>query len=687
MNRITAAAVGFPFLFMLIAVSSLGASGKAAVSIFLFGITAAVFAFARLKGLKISAIIGGMLAAALACAMFAAVQFDEQRGYIEGVEYNAHLVGTVVSEPEYDGHYKYIIKTDDGKRLLFYADELSNGELYSRFEGDVIMYLRHSVNDGTQFSAYSDNEQSCRFTDGQSGALSIFSSIRSWSAKRIDEVSSGEAAQFLKGVMLGEESELGANLQKAFRATGLSHILVISGSHLTTVLLAITVCFTVSRRSRRSYYLSALALMLAYMALVGFGPSVVRSGICCVIVGLGFVLIRDSSPVNSLGAAALITGIIDPYTAVSVGFQLSFFSTLGIVTVGLLAVRKIRCLKIPKLIKVFLNMFIVTVSAQLFILPVLLPIYSELSVMSVLANLLTGFAVDIAVICALIYLVLCASCILYPIAIPFGYVAACLTRYCIFIAYRLSAQGLAYISIPKAVWVTLAAVLLCTAAAVLIIKSKRCVLVAAAVLSLSLALSIAATVSYNNAIHITCASNGVYIITYKGDSVAVLNRVSRYNFNQLIYSNSRLTDSNIRLLVSQDSTPDLFITAMSELNPDAVMAPYVQRLARLYGDKVALFDSGSVTPFDNCRVTDSEQCVLVSICGVNIALSKEYGSIPSEYGVDVLLCVNKVSAVADTAVILFDAKPLALKANKVYNTLDDSFSVAVSKNGSIISAE
>lgn len=686
MNRITATTVGYPFLFALIAISSLGISDKIAMGILFLLITVVTLLVSQLKDLKINGIISGLLAATIACAMYAAVEYKERSGYIEGVEYPTHLVGTVANEICYSGRYQYIIKTDDGKRVLFYSDELSNGKLYDRFEGDVTMRLRDSVTDGAPFSAYADNEENCTFTDGKFGILSVFSYAREWSGERIDEISDGESAEFLKGVMLGEDSHINASLRRAFKATGLSHILVVSGSHLTTVLLAVTAVFSMSRKGRRSYYIAALMLILAYMALVGFGPSVVRSGICCAVVGFGFVIGRDTNPVNSLGAAALITGIIDPYTAVSLGFQLSFFSTFGIVTVGLIIIGKIKQSHIPNLMKTISGIFVITVIAQAFILPVLIPVYSEFSLMSVIANLLISVAVEIAIISTLIYLVLCATWLFYPLAIPFGFISKLFSKYCVHVANSLANNRLAYVKIPQyacAMLVTVAFLVLAFA----LIRGKRCIKPVAVTVSLCLIFAVAATVCYNDSIRITAVTDGVYIITYNGNSVVAGCGECLYDAKRLLYSQSQMINSNVRLIVGKDNRSNALVTAIDGTNPDIVMAPMTYRLKEQYACRMTVLEPGSITPFENCRVTDTADYTLVSIDGVNIAVAKKCGIVTSELGVDVLLCTDGVKGIADTAVIMLDTKPLALSANRVYNTSSDSFDLVVAKSGRIISAE
>ncbi len=686
MSRVTAATVGYPFLFMLIAVSSLELSGKIAVSIFMFAATVTAIFIARAREWNITAVISGLLAAAIASAMFAIADYNLTSGYSPNVKYPAHLVGTVISEPEYDGRYRYVIEAENGDRIVLISNELDNGRLYSRFEGDVVLYLQDSVSDGAKFYAHVQNDAECSFTDQSGGLMSILQLARDWSSDRIDYISDGQTAEFLKGVMLGDDLAISDELNSAFRATGLSHVLVISGSHLTTILLVITAMFTLIRARRRSYYLIALMIMLAYMVLVGFGASVVRAGICCFAIGIGFVIMRDSNPVNSLGAAALITGIISPYTASSIGFQLSFFSAFGIVTVGLYLLRKINSYKIPRLIKAVSGLFVMTLTAQIFTLPIIIPIFGNISLMSVFANLLVGFAVDIAVVCAVIYLILSAM-FLTPIAALFGMLSSLFAKHCVSVANNLSHRSLSFVKIPQGVYAVLICVLFCTFA-LCIIKRGRFLKLSAALVSISLAIAAVSTVYYNGCVRITAAANGAYIISYRGDSLIVGCGDSDYETRRVLYYSRLYCYDNIKLVVSLDDSIDSLVTVINSTLPDAVVSDESQELNKRYNGTLTTFESsGSLTPFEGCMVYAYDGYVLVDVGGIRLALPGKYQKVPKELNADFMICAKGSRGSAKTAVVIEDSNPLALSANRVYNASSDHFSLVLSSDARIISAE
>ncbi len=685
MNRVTATTVGYPFLFMLIAVSSLDASGKVAMGILLSFITAAVIILSLLKQWRINAILSGLLATVFACFLFAGVDMSSRHGYSSDTSYETHLVGTVVEEPRYNEYYEYIIKADDGRRVLFKSNSLSDGALYSRFEGNVTVVLLDSDFYGARFSATASDESQCIFTEGERGVLSIISDIRAWSKERIDSISDGQSAEFLKGVLLGDEAAIGSDLKRNFRATGLSHVLVISGSHFSIVLMALTALFTSLRGKRRHYYLIALLLMFAYMVLVGFGESVVRAGVSSLVIGLSFILSRDSDSVNSLGTAAIIVGLINPYTVVSIGFQLSFFSAFGIVTVGAHAVRRIKQLNVPKILKGISTLFVITVTAQLFTLPVLIPIYSEYSLMSVITNIVIGFAVDAVVILGLIYLILSAVW-LKPIAAIFGFVTSLLARYCVSVADAFASNPLAVFSVPRIVFAVVLLVVAGTAS-LWYFFGKKVTLAAATVIVLSLAACVGATVYYNSLVKVTSVAGNSFIVRRGGNAVVVSYCDSRYDGEALAENAATLGAVDVKLIVGEDEKNDALVQAICSVKPTAVMAPTTERLQELCSmGNIELFDFyASVAPFDGCRVINRGKHTLVEIDGIVIAVADNYGYVSEDTEADVMFCLNRSSGFANTAVVMKQAKPLALSANRVYNANSNNFTVTLSRSGKIIS--
>lgn len=138
-------------------------------------------------------------------------------------------------------------------------------------------------------------------------------------------------------MVVGDRSYLGADLTGQFRQAGVSHLLVVSGLHLS--LLCAALGFALRRLRPRTAALCSLAAVLFYMLLVGMTVSVVRAGVLVAMALFARLLDRAADPLTSLGLALLVLLGVNPYAACDMGLLLSFAATLGVLCFGALDAR------------------------------------------------------------------------------------------------------------------------------------------------------------------------------------------------------------------------------------------------------------------------------------------------------------------------------------------------------------
>lgn len=144
--------------------------------------------------------------------------------------------------------------------------------------------------------------------------------------------------------------------------------------------------------------LTMLATVLFMAAVCGFTKSILRAGFCSLFLAVSILSERDNTTENSLGGAAALLFMISPFTVFSVSFQLSFLSTLGIVSVAMPCLKFIkdnRLLKTDIAFTLF-SAVLVTLAATLFTLPISIYTFGYVSNVSVFANLLIDAAAGIA---------------------------------------------------------------------------------------------------------------------------------------------------------------------------------------------------------------------------------------------------------------------------------------------------
>jgi competence protein ComEC len=140
----------------------------------------------------------------------------------------------------------------------------------------------------------------------------------------------GERKALLEGVVLGDDGGLSDELRARFRASGLYHLLAVSGQNVALVAGGALLFAWVAGVPRFLAELGALASIVAYVLAVGAQPSVVRAGVAGVLGSLAWLTARarDRWYFLLVGAIALLAW--NPYTLLDPGFELSFAAVISI---------------------------------------------------------------------------------------------------------------------------------------------------------------------------------------------------------------------------------------------------------------------------------------------------------------------------------------------------------------------
>ena len=222
--------------------------------------------------------------------------------------------------------------------------------------------------------------------------------VRSYIKNTLFSAMSRDEAATLTAVTIGDRSyftdEFYANVKKA----GVSHVMVVSGMHLSVIVGLTAVAVKKYFYNKYLRALTMLATVLFMAAVCGFTKSILRAGFCSLFLAVSILSERDNTTENSLGGAAALLFMISPFTVFSISFQLSFLSTLGIVSVAMPCLKFIkdnRLLKTDIAFTLF-SAVLVTLAATLFTLPISIYTFGYVSNVSVFTNLLIDAAAGIA---------------------------------------------------------------------------------------------------------------------------------------------------------------------------------------------------------------------------------------------------------------------------------------------------
>jgi competence protein ComEC len=198
-------------------------------------------------------------------------------------------------------------------------------------------------------------------------------------------------AAVVRGMVLGDSSRIPEDLEEAFRRSGISHVLAISGQHvavLTAALYFLLRLFAVPTAFRNG---AVLGLVWLYIFVAGAPPSAVRAGVVATFVLAAPIFGRQLSALHFMTTMLAAVLAWNPLLVYSPGFQLSVAAVFGILLLRepLLALVKrtvLRPWREPPAIVA--NLLAVSLAAQVATTPIIALSFDEVSVIGVLANLI-----------------------------------------------------------------------------------------------------------------------------------------------------------------------------------------------------------------------------------------------------------------------------------------------------------
>jgi competence protein ComEC len=190
----------------------------------------------------------------------------------------------------------------------------------------------------------------------------------------------GHDGALFRGLVVGDDRDQPREMIERFRASGLSHLTAVSGQNVSFVLMAAAPLLRALRPWWR--WMVTIALILWFVSLTRFEPSIMRAGAMASLSATAFVLGRDRSPVRLLWIAVAGLLLIDPLMVDSVGFWLSVGATWGVAALGPRLAERLSSLRLLAL------PIGVTLGAQVGVVLPAVMVFGRLPLVSIPANLL-----------------------------------------------------------------------------------------------------------------------------------------------------------------------------------------------------------------------------------------------------------------------------------------------------------
>ena len=160
----------------------------------------------------------------------------------------------------------------------------------------------------------------------------IFCKIRRFISESAENLYSDfdYAEPISKAVTVGDKSNLDSFIYSVYNSSGISHVLAISGLHVTLIAFYFQKLLIFLKVNRRIACSISAILIVLYAAFVGFTPSITRASIMVIAVMVSKIYMRRADSITTLFMALGVLLMLNPYSLFSVSLELSFVSSFAI---------------------------------------------------------------------------------------------------------------------------------------------------------------------------------------------------------------------------------------------------------------------------------------------------------------------------------------------------------------------
>lgn len=463
-----------------------------------------------------------------------------------------------------------------GSKLSF------TGKVYVPGEGEKSI-SRYFAGENIVLGAYSARdiavEAPCR-----KGIGYIFSQLRHSVSQKLRYGFGDKIAGLLIGMLTGDKSCLDGDIYEALKRTGIAHLMAVSGFHLSLWVFSLGMLIPESSKTSKLKYLFLASAVIFIMLLAGMSESVKRAGFMSLVYLAGKLSKRRSDSINSLGFAVSIMMLYNPACVLSLSMQLSFLSTLGILTLGQKFIRLSSELfgsknintPFKKLMRAAADTFFISISVLVFTLPVLIYSFGGFSTASAWVNVLVSPA-------AAPLMLLTGACVLLSdvsfIAFPLSLAVKAISVYIIKVAEFFSSFKNAFLvfEAENLLLYAAGAVLVAFMCILAFKKNMRSVTALILCITLSSALIITNNIIDKDSVkfHLAAYDDCIAVAVEKDKSAVLLNKTDEYEKGLFI---SSLEEKGIKPYAETENYGQVFLKS-------SVDGKYISK-----GEELELFD-------------------------------------------------------------------------------------------------
>ena len=206
-----------------------------------------------------------------------------------------------------------------------------------------------------------------------------------------------DAAPFAKALLLGDRTDIDYETNTAFKLSGISHVIAVSGLHVTILFTLINM---ICLKQRHLVAILAIPVLLLFAVLAGSSPSIMRACIMQCLMMVAMLLNREYDGPTELAFSCLVMLLFNPLVITSISFQLSvgcmvgiflFSKRIGTYLTERFVQRRSRFLKMKRWI---ISSVSVTLSAMTVTTPLVAYYFGVVSLVGILTNLLVLWVIS-----------------------------------------------------------------------------------------------------------------------------------------------------------------------------------------------------------------------------------------------------------------------------------------------------
>ena len=300
-------------------------------------------------------------------------------------ENDSTFEGNILSIKKYDTKTTFIIKEKNKteKILVNYYEKIDKINLGDKvkIQGTLKLPSKNTVPNLFNYRKYLNNNNIYYIlTASEITKIKNNTKILTHYKNKLQKyINRKKAHTYLNIFILSNKNDLDKEVLNSYQTNGLSHLFSISGMHITLLLGTILKLLDKVNYNRYYKYILLIIILIIYMYLTDFTPSILRSGIMFILLTLNKLFNFKIKTKNIIMLTFIIIVLINPYYIYNLGFQLSYLISFYLIIFAHI---------INKHKNYFKKLFITSLISFLVSFPIIISNYYQVNLLSILINLL-----------------------------------------------------------------------------------------------------------------------------------------------------------------------------------------------------------------------------------------------------------------------------------------------------------